>query len=136
MVNAGFDGPPNLCAMARSGWGARVVGEGLGYVEEGEEDAAEGGLAAGGVVPFLEGVDASAGASGADGYGGDAEGEGDVGVGGAEAGFGAEVEVAVYGAEGLEDGGVVGECSGGAVSDGFDVEFWWAAGGFKCGKAG
>ena len=103
------------------------VGGGLDGVEEGEEDAAEGGFAAGGVVPLLEGVDAAACASGADGDGGDSEGEGDVGVGGAEAGFGAEGEVAVDGAEGVEEGGVVGEGGGGAVSDGFDVEFgWWA----------
>ena len=35
----------------------------MGGVEEGEEDAAEGGFASGGVVPFLKGVDAAAGAS-------------------------------------------------------------------------
>ena len=46
---------------------------------------------------------------------------GDVGVGGAEAGFGAEGEVAVDGAEGVEERGVVGEGAGGAVADGFDV---------------
>jgi len=100
------------------------VGGGLDRVEEGEEGAAEGGLAAGGVVPLLEGVDASSYASGADGESGDADGEGDVGVGGADAGFGAEGEVAVYGAEGVEQGGVVGESGGGAVSDGLYVEFW------------
>ena len=113
------------------GWGDEVGG-----VEEGQEDAAEGGFAAGRVVPLLEGVDASAGASGADGYGGNAAGEGDVGVGGAEAEFGAEVEVTVYGAEGLEDGRVVGEGGGGAISDGFDMDLWWTTSGFKCGKAG
>ena len=64
---------------------------------------------------------------------GTAAGEGDVGVGGAEAGFGAEGEMAVDGAEGVEEGGVVGEGGGGAVSDGFDVEFWWWGCGFLCG---
>ncbi len=93
----------------------------LGGVEEGEEDAAEGGFAAGGVVPLGEGVDAAAGAAGSEGEGGDAEGERDVGVGGADAGFGAEAEVAVDGAEGVEEGGVVGEGAGGAVADEFDV---------------
>ena len=78
------------------------VGGGLDGVEEGEEDAAEGGFAAGWVVPLLKGVDAASLASGSDGDGGDAAGERDVGVGGAEAGFGAEGEVAVDGAEGLE----------------------------------
>ncbi len=53
--------------------------------------------------------------------------KGDVGVGGAEAGFGAEGEVAVDGAEGVEERGVVGEGGGGAVADGFDVEFGWSA---------
>ena len=37
-------------------------------------------------------------------------------------GFGAEGEVAVDGAEGVEERGVVGEGAGGAVADGFDVE--------------
>ena len=106
------------------------VGGGLDGVEEGEEDAAEGGFAAGGVVPLLQGVDAAALASGADGDGRDAARERNVGVGGAEAGFGAEGEVAVDGAEGVEDGGVVGKGGGGAVSDGFDVEFWWWVCGF------
>ena len=78
------------------------VGGGFYGVEESEEDAAEGGFSAGGVVPFLEGVNASAQASAADRDGGDSAGEGDVGVGGAEAGFGAEGEVAVDGAEGVE----------------------------------
>ena len=71
------------------------VGGGLYGVEEGQEDAAEGGFAAGGVVPLLKGVDASAEASAADGDGWDSAGERDVGVGGAEAGFGAEGEMAV-----------------------------------------
>lgn len=48
----------------------KVFVGGLGDVEEGEEDAAEGGFAASGVVPFLESVDASSGASSADSYGG------------------------------------------------------------------
>ena len=69
----------------------------------------------------MQGVDASSSASGAYGYGWNASGEGYVGVGGAEAGLGAEVEVAVYGADGLEDGGVVGEGGGGAVSDGDEI---------------
>ncbi|MCU1225823.1 MAG: hypothetical protein JWQ42_3916 [Edaphobacter sp.] len=42
----------------------------LNGVQEDEEDAAEGGLAAGGVVPLLEGVDSAAGSSGAYGDGG------------------------------------------------------------------
>jgi len=105
--------------------GGRCVGVrgGLDRVEKGEEDAAEGGFAAGGVVPLLQGMDAAALASSSDGDGGDAAREGDVSVGGAEAGFGAEGEMAVYGAEGVEDRGVVGKGRGGAVSDGFDVEF-------------
>ena len=78
------------------------VGGGVNGVEESEEDAAQGGFAAGGVVPLLEGVDAAAEAAAADGYGGNSAGERDVGVGGAEAGFGAEGEVAVDGAEGVE----------------------------------
>ena len=102
----------------------RLGGE-LKGVQEGEEDAAEGGFAVGGVVPLLEGVDASADASGTDGDGGDVSGERDVGVGGAEAGFGAEGEVTVYGAEGVEEWGVVRQGGGGTVSDGFDVEFCW-----------
>jgi len=44
--------------------------------------------------------------------------------------------VAVYGADGLEDGGVVGEGGGGAISYDFDEEFWWTVGGFLVGKAG
>ncbi len=35
------------------------IGGELEGVQEGQEDAAEGGFAVGGVVPFLEGVDAS-----------------------------------------------------------------------------
>src|SRR5271156_1824165 len=105
--------------------GGRCVGVGgsLDRVEEGEESAAEGGFAAGGIVPLLEGVDAAALASGSDGDGGNSAGEGDVGVGGAEPGFGAEGEVAVDGAEGVDEWGVVGKGGGGAVSDGFDLEF-------------
>ena len=72
----------------------------MGGVEQGEQDAAQGGIAAGGVVPLLKGVDTAAEPSSADGDGGDAEGERDVGVGGAETGFGAEVEVTVDGTEG------------------------------------
>ena len=108
----------------RVGQSSGGFGGEVGGVQEGEEDAAEGGFAAGGVVPLLQGVDAAAMASGADGDGGDAERERDVGVGGAEAGFGAEGEVAVDGAEGGEEGGVVGEGAGGTVSDGFDGESW------------
>jgi len=89
--------------------GGGVVGvdgglDGVDGVEEGEEDAAEGGFAVGGVVPFLKGMDAATCASAADGDGRYSAGERDVGVGGAEAGFGAEVEVAVDGAEGVEEG--------------------------------
>ena len=101
-----------------------AVGGELKGVQEGQEDAAESGFAVGGIVPLLEGVDASADASGADGDGGDVAGERDVGVGGAEAGFGAEGEVTVYGAEGVEEWGVIGKGGGGAVSDGFYVEFY------------
>ena len=72
-------------------------------VEESEEDAAQGGFAASGVVPLLKGVDASACAAAADGYGRNSAGERDVGVGGAEPGFGAEGEVAVDGAEGVKE---------------------------------
>ena len=50
-------------------------------VEEGEEDAAKGGLAAGWVVPFLEGVDTSSGAACADGDGRYVSRKRDVGVG-------------------------------------------------------
>ncbi len=53
----------------------------LGGVEQGEQDAAEGGFTAGGVVPLGEGVDAAAGAAGGECDGGDAKGEGQVGVG-------------------------------------------------------
>ena len=101
------------------------VGGGLESVEEGEEDAAKRGFAAGRVVPLLQGVDSAAVAAAAKGDGGDSAGEGDVGIGGAEAGFGSEGEVAVNGAEGVEDGGVVGEAGCGAVTDGLYVEFWW-----------
>ena len=73
-------------------------------VEQGEEDAAECGLAAGWVVPLLEGVDASSGASGAYGYGWDLSGKRDVSVGRAQALLGADGEMAVGGAEGLKDG--------------------------------
>ena len=76
----------------------------MGGVEEGEEDATEGGLAAGGVVPLGDGVDAAAGAPGAKGDGGDAEREGEVGVGGADADLGAEAEVAIDGVKGVEQG--------------------------------
>jgi len=41
--------------------------------------------------------------------------------------------VAVDGAEGVEDRGVVGEGSGGTVSYGLDVEFQWCVGGGLCG---
>jgi hypothetical protein len=57
-----------------------LAGE-VGGVEEREENAAEGRVAASGVVPLLQGVDAAAETSGADGDCGDAEGERDIGVG-------------------------------------------------------
>ena len=41
--------------------------------------------------------------------------------------------MAVYGAEGVEDRGVVGKGRGGAVSDGLDVEFWCWVCGLFCG---
>ena len=50
-------------------------------VQQGEEDAVEGGFAAGWVVPLLESVDASSGAAGAYGYGRYVSGKRDVGVG-------------------------------------------------------
>jgi len=50
-------------------------------VEQGEENAAEGGLAAGGVVPLLQGVDAAACTARAEGDGGDVEGHWEIGVG-------------------------------------------------------
>ena len=104
---------------------------GLKYVEQGEEDAAEGGFAAGGVVPLLEGVDAAALATAADGDGRNAAGERDVCVGRAEAWFGAQGEVTVDGAEGLEERRVVGKCRSGTVADGFDMEFRrWGRGSF------
>ena len=77
--------------------------------EEEKKDAAEGGLAAGWVVPLLDGMDVAADASGADGEGGNAEGERQIGVGGAEALLGGEGEVTIDGAEGGEQGGVVGQ---------------------------
>jgi hypothetical protein len=106
--------------------GMRVgVGGGLEGVEEGEEDAAEGDFSAGGVVPLLQGVDAAAGSAAADGYGGDSAGEWNVGVGRAEAWFGAEGEVTVDGAKGVEDGGVVGEGGRRAVAYGLYMELRW-----------
>ena len=108
----------------------------VGGVEEGEEDAAEGGFAAGGVVPLLQGVDAAAECHRRRWRWRECLGERDVGVGGAEAGFGAEGEVAVDGAEGVEEWGVVGEGAGGAVADGFDVEFGWWGCGLMCGCVG
>ena len=103
----------------RSGSGGFKEGllvEEVGGVEDGEEEAAEGELAAGGVVPLGEGVDAAAGAAAAEGYGGNTEREGDVGVGGANAGLGAEAEMAVDGADGLEEGGIGTEFGGGAAA--------------------
>ena len=44
--------------------------------------------------------------------------------------------MAVYGAEGIEDGGVVREGGGGAVSDGFYVEIWWLVCGLLRGVGG
>ena len=94
---------------------ARVLGLGeeVCGVEEGEEEAAEGGFAAGGVEPLVEGVDAAAGAAGGESDGGEVEREREVGVGGADAEFGAEAEVAVDGGDGAEEGGVFGELGGG-----------------------
>ena len=112
------------------------VGGGLDGVEEGEEDAAEGGFATGGVVPLLQRVDAAALASGANGDGGDAARERNVGVGGTEARFGAEGEVTIDGAESVEEWGVVGKGRGRAISDGFNVEFWWWVRGFLFGRRG
>jgi len=58
-----------------------LVGGELEGVQEGQEDAAEGGFAVGGVVPLLEGVDASPQAACSYGDGWDVAGERDVGVG-------------------------------------------------------
>ena len=81
-------------------------------------------------------MDAAAGAAAADCDGWDSAGERDVGVGGAEPEFSAKGEVAVDGAEGVEQWGVVGERGCGAVSYGFDVEFGWWRRGFLCGGGG
>ena len=86
------------------GLGEKGRGRGLGDVEEGEEDAAEGGLAAGRVVPLLEGVDASSGSTCSYSYCRDVFEKRDVGVGGTEACFGADGKVTIHGAEGMEDG--------------------------------
>ena len=72
-------------------------------VEQGEKDAAEGGLATGGVVPLLEGMDTSSSASGSNGYGWYLSGKRYVSVGGSEAKFGADGEVTVGGTEGVEE---------------------------------
>src|SRR5437660_12703277 len=53
----------------------------VGGVEEGEEDAAQGGLTTGGIVPLLEGGDASSGAVGAYGHRGYVSRKRDVSVG-------------------------------------------------------
>ena len=118
------------------GLGGRGFGGGLGDVEEGEEDAAEGGFAASGVVPFLKGVDASSSSTCSYSYCLYFFRKRDVGVGGTETRFGADDEVAVHGAEGVEDGCVVGQGGGGAISYGFDVDFEWSVRGVWCGGAG
>ena len=92
----------------------------MGGVEQGEQDAAQGGVAAGGVVPLLQGVDAAAEAARADGDGGDAERERNIGVGRADARFGAQVEMAVDGAKGGEQRRIVGERASGPVADGLN----------------
>jgi len=94
----------------------------VGGVEEGEEDAAKGGIAAGRVVPLLKRVNAAADASGTDGDSGDAEGERDVGVSRAETGFGALVEVAIDGTESSEECCAVGKGAAGPIADRFDGE--------------
>ena len=50
-------------------------------VEQGQEDAAEGGLAVGWVVPLLQSVDASSHTAGSEGYGWYLSGKRDVSVG-------------------------------------------------------
>ena len=94
-------------------------------VEEGEEDAAQGGLASGGIVPLLQGMDATSDAPGTDGDGWNAKGKRDVGVGGADALFSVEGEVAVDRAEGVEEGRSVWKGGCRAISDGLDVESGW-----------
>lgn len=56
----------------------------MGGVEEGEEDTAECGFAAGGVIPFLQGMYATSGAASTDGDGRNAQSQGDIGVGGTD----------------------------------------------------
>ena len=127
---AGYEefGAHGLSVMERTGWSysselssRELTSEGLGKVEDGEQDAAEGEFAAGGVVPLGEGVDAGTGASGGKRGGGDAEGEREIGVSGAEAEVGADAEVAVDGTESVKEWGVDGEFGGRAVADGFGL---------------
>ena len=112
------------------------VGGGLDGVEEGEEDAAEGGFATGGVVPLLQRVDAAALASGANGDGGDAARERNVGVGGTEARFGAEGEVTIDGAESVEEWGVVGKGRRPGDFRWFQCGVLVVGRGFLCGRRG
>ena len=94
----------------------------MGGVEEGEQDAAQGGFAAGRIVPLGEGVDAVASAAGGQCRGGNVEGEREIGVGGAEAELGAEVEVPIDGAQGVKERGVGRQGGGGAVADVLDLQ--------------
>jgi hypothetical protein len=99
----------NRCTVARLErlrWqlGRFAVGcGGLGGVEEGEEDAAEGSFAAGGIVPLLEGVDAATYSTCSYSYCRYSSGERYVGIGRTEARFGAKGEMTVYGSEGVKD---------------------------------
>lgn len=101
---------------------------------EGEEDAAEAGLAAFGVIPFAVGVSAAAGAAGAEGDGVEAHGEGDVGIGGGAIEAGLDTEVLVDGAEDVEKGGIGRELTAGAGAD-FANTGGEAARGFQKGGA-
>ena len=78
-----------------------------------------------GVVPLLQGMDAAALApSRSDGDGGHATRERQCWRRvEPRRGSGAEGEVTIDGAEGVEEGGVVRKGSGRAISDGFNVEF-------------
>ena len=58
------------------------------------------------------------------------------GIGGGEAGLGAEGQVAVYCAEGVEERRVVGQSGGGTVSDGFVSNSGGGVAGILPGKGG
>lgn len=112
---AGLSGSLDRIAEA----GQARLGDEMGGVEDGEEDAPEGGFAAGGVIPFGKGVDATSGAAAPECKCWDVKGEGKVGIGGADASFGGEAQVAIDGAYCFEEWRVVGKGGGGPLADGF-----------------